>query len=207
MEIPETVQDGLVACEYCDLLQRIVTLPPGGKARCSRCGGVFYRNLPHALEHSLAFTLAGLFLYIVANVFPFLRVSLEGQVQTNTIAAGVVDLWNTGFPALACLILLTTIVAPLLQLLGMLYVLLPVWLGRLVPGIGRAARFQDGIAPWAMLDVYMLALLVTLVKLGQMAQVNLLVGAFAFGAFFLILVLATASYDKHAIWQRLESLQ
>ncbi len=207
METGESVPDGLVSCEYCDLLQRVVTLPPGGKARCSRCGGVFYQNLPNALEHALAFTLAGLFLYVVANVFPFLRVSLEGQVQTNTIAAGVVDLWNAGFPALAGLILLTSIVAPLLQLLGMLYVLLPLWLGRLLPGIGRAARFQESIGPWAMLDVYMLALLVTLVKLAQMAQVDLLAGAWAFGAFFLLLVLATASYDEHAIWRRLESLQ
>ena len=92
VETGNRFQDGLVACEYCDLLHRVVTLPPGGKARCSRCGGVFYRNLPNALEHSLAFTLAGLFLYFVANVFPFLRVSLEGQLQTNTIGTGVASI-------------------------------------------------------------------------------------------------------------------
>jgi uncharacterized paraquat-inducible protein A len=121
VETSEDVPIGLVACEYCDLLHRERALRPNEKARCSRCGGLLYRDPPNAIEHALALTVAALALWVVANVFPFLRVSLEGQVQTNTIAAGVVDLWSGDARLLAGLILLTTIVAPLLQLLGMLY--------------------------------------------------------------------------------------
>jgi len=198
---------GLVACEYCDLLHHERPLRPNEKARCLRCGGLLYRNQPNAIEHALALTVAALALWVVANVFPFLRVSLEGQVQTSTIAAGVVDLWSGGAGLLAGLILLTSIVAPLLQLLGMLYVLLPLRLGWRPPGVAAAARFGESMGPWAMLDVYMLALMVTLVKLGQMAQVHLLVGAWAFGAFFLVLIAAGAAYDVRAVWSRVEALE
>jgi paraquat-inducible protein A len=207
MESSESVPVGLVACEYCDLLHRERPLRPNETARCLRCGGFLYRDHPQAIEHALSLAIAALALWVIANAFPFLRVSLEGQVQTNTIAAGVVDLWSGGARLLAGLILLTTIVAPLLQLLGMLYVLLPLRLGWRPPGVAAAARFQESMGPWAMLDVYMLALLVTLVKLAQMARVDLLVGAWAFGAFFLVLIAAGAAYDGRAVWSRVEALE
>ena len=83
------------------------------------------------VEGTLALALAALVLLVVANVFPFLRIGLEGQVRENTIATGVVGLWNGGATLLAVLILFTTILAPALRILGLLYVLLPLSLRRM----------------------------------------------------------------------------
>ena len=59
---------------------------------------------------------------------------------------------------------------------------------------------------WAMLDVYMLALIVALVKLSQMASVTLEGGAYCFVALFLALTLIGVSYDREALWDRIEEL-
>ena len=195
------------ACEFCDLLHRPPEFRPGEKAYCSRCSGLLAKASRSPIEGTLALALTAAILLVLANVFPFLRMSLEGQVRENTIATGVFGLWAGGQAALAVLILFTTILAPALRTLGLLYVLLPLSLGRVPPGVAGALRFQEALVSWAMLDVYMLALLVVLVKLAQMGHIQLELGAFSFVALFLVLTLMSAAYDREALWDRVELLR
>lgn len=182
-------------------------LAPGGKAYCARCSGLLSKASRNPVDGVLALSLSALMLLVLANVFPFLHFALEGQTQENRIVTGVFGLWNAGQGGLAALILFTTVLAPALRTLGLLYVLLPLALGRVPPGVARALRFQEGLVSWAMLDVYMLALLVALVKLAQMAEVELELGAFCFVALFVMLTLMGAAYDRGALWDRVEELQ
>jgi paraquat-inducible protein A len=197
----------MIACEFCDLLHRPRQLRRGEKAKCSRCGGVLARSSRNPIEGTLALAISALVLLVLANVFPFLELNLEGQVSENTIATGVVGLWAGGAQALAVLILFTTILAPALRIVGLLYVVLPLSLGRVPPRVAGAVRFQEGLVSWAMLDVYMLALLVTLVKLAQMAGLKLEMGAWCFVALFIMLTLVSAFYDREALWERVEALR
>jgi paraquat-inducible protein A len=197
----------MIACEFCDLVHEDPALGPGEKAYCSRCRSVLAKTSRSPVEGTLALALTAAVLLVLANVFPFLRISLEGQVQENTIASGVLGLWVGGQPALAVLILFTTILAPALRILGLLYVLLPVSMGREPPGVSRALRFQEALVSWAMLDVYMLALLVTLVKLAQMGTLQFEMGAFCFVALFAALTLLAVFYDRVALWERVEELR
>jgi paraquat-inducible protein A len=168
---------------------------------------VLARESRNPIQGTLALTFAALVLLVLANVFPFLEINLEGQVRENTIATGVVGLWNGGARALATLILFTTILAPLLRILGLLYVLFPLSLGRVPPGVASTLRFQGSLVTWAMLDVYMLALLVMLVKMAGMATIQLETGAWCFGALFIVLTLVSAFYDREALWDRVEALR
>ena len=196
-----------IACEFCDLLHRAPAIPPGGKAHCSRCRGLLAKSPRSPIEGTLALAVTAAVLLVLANVFPFLRMSLEGQASENTIASGVVGLWNGGQPVLAVLILFTTILAPAMRLVGVLYVLVPLWAGRVPPGVAGALRFQEGLASWVMLDVYMLALLVTLVKLSQMGSLRFEMGAYCFVALFIVLAMLGAAYDRAALWERVEELR
>ena len=197
----------MLACEFCDLTHVHPVLGPGEKALCSRCGGVLAKSSRSPIEGTLALTLTAAILLVLANVFPFLKLGLEGQVQESTIASGVFGLWEGGQGALAVLILFTTILAPALRTLGLLYVLLPLSLGRVPPGVAGALRFQEGLVSWAMLDVYMLALLVTLVKLAQMGTLSFEMGAYCFIALFVVLTLVSASYNREALWDTIEELR
>ena len=196
----------MIACEFCDLRHSPPRLEAGQRASCARCGGPLAKASRSPIEGTLALALAAALLLVLSNVFPFLRFSLEGQAQENRIVTGVLALWAAGQGGLALLILFTTVLAPALRVLGLLYVLVPVSLGRVPPAVAAALRFQERLVSWAMLDVYMLALLVALVKLAQMADVQLELGAVCFVALFGILTLVGATYDRAALWDRVEEL-
>src|SRR5262245_15086772 len=119
-----------VACLDCDLLCHLPALPEGASASCSRCGGVLRRRRRNSIERTLAFALAASVLYVVANSFPFLDFDMKGRVTETTLVTGVVDLWKQGVPEIATLVGFTAVGAPLVQLTLLLYVLLPVYLGR-----------------------------------------------------------------------------
>jgi paraquat-inducible protein A len=196
-----------IACEFCDLLHPAPALSPGAKACCSRCRGVIATASRSPIDGTLALALTSAMLLVLANVFPFLKISLEGQVAENTIASGVVGLWDGGQPLLALLILFTTILAPALRVATLLYVVVPLWARRVPPGVAGALRFQESLVSWAMLDVYMLALLVTLVKLSQLGRLQFEMGAYCFVALFIGLTMLGVFYDREALWKRVEELE
>ena len=165
------------------------------------------RESRNPIQSTLALAFAALILLVLANIFPFLEISLEGQVSESTIATGVIGLWNGGSQALAILIFFTTILAPALRILGLLYVVFPLSFGRVPPGVAGAVRFQESLVSWAMLDVYMLALLVILIKMAGFARIQFEMGAWCFVALFIVLTLVSAFYDREALWDRVEALR
>jgi len=202
-----TNRASLVACESCDLLHEEQPLEARQDALCERCGGLLYRGRPHTLEHTLALSIAALALLIVANVYPFLTFTLEGQTQENRIISGVILLWKVGYQPIALLILWASVLAPLAKILAMLYVTAPLLAGYAPPGIAWLTRLQASLAPWAMFDVYMVAVLVTLAKLAALATITPGPGAWAFAALMLITAGANAAFDDRTVWQRLDAEQ
>jgi paraquat-inducible protein A len=150
-------------------------------------------------------TLAALALLIVANVYPFLTFTLEGQTQANRIISGVIRLWEAHYEPLALLILWASVLAPLGKILATLYVTAPLLAGFAPPGVAWLTRLQKSLAPWTMLDVYMLAVLATLAKLASMATITPGPGAWAFVALMLVSAGASAAFDDRVVWQRLDA--
>jgi paraquat-inducible protein A len=196
---------GLIACEYCDLLHEEQPLGFQGKALCTRCGGILYREEPHSLERVLALNLGALVLLILANGMPFMTFSLEGQAQENRVISGVILIWQGGSHALAALICFTSIAAPLIKIGTSLYLTLPMVLGRMPPRAAAVTRFDAWLGPWAMLEVYMLAVIASVVKLAQMASISLDVGAYAFVAVIVVSTMANVALDPREIWKRIEA--
>jgi paraquat-inducible protein A len=105
------------------------------------------------------------------------------------------------------LIFFTTILAPALRIVSLLYVLVPLRAGSVPPGVGGALRFQEGLVSWAMLDVYMLGLLVTLVKLSQLGSLQFETGSYCFIALFVVLTMLAVAYERESLWERVEELR
>ena len=199
--------DALIACHECDLVHRVKPLPPKGIASCTRCGSVLYRHKPNSLERTLALSLAGLVLFVLANAYPFLALKMESQTLQTNLITGIKQLYTQDMQGLAVVVLLTTILAPLAQLLGMLYLLLPLRHHRVPPQFAPVFRFVRSLQPWSMMEVFMLGILVSVVKLAKMAQIVPGIAIFSFFALILVLAAATASLDPHEIWRRWETLR
>ena len=102
--------DTFIACHDCDLIHRIKPLPAKGAANCIRCGAVLYKHKPNSLERTLAFAVAGLTLFILANSFPFLGLKIGTQVRETTLITGIHELYVQGMRTISILVLITTVV-------------------------------------------------------------------------------------------------
>jgi len=195
----------VIACRECDLLQCEVMLPPGGSARCRRCGALLYRSVPHSLDRTVAFLLAAAVLYIVANVNPIVGLEAQGVSNTTTLVGAVRALLNQDLPAVALLVFVTAVLAPAVEVAVMLYLLLPLRFGRVPAGFAAILPLAQEVKRWNMVEVFMLGLLVSLVKLSGFASVVPDLALWSFGGLTLLMTAVAASFDPHEIWTRAEN--
>jgi len=154
----------LVACHDCDLLHRKHLLREGERATCSRCGAVLYQKKPDSLERTLILTLTNLILFVLANVFPFMSFQLQGQEQVTLLISGGMELFHQGFWQLALLVIAVGVLFPLLKILGTLYVLIPMKFHRKIWKAQEVFRLVEALTPWAMMEVFMLGVIVAYVN-------------------------------------------
>jgi len=195
-------RDALTQCHECGLLQRNPPLPIGGAARCVRCGYTLHKNQPDSLDRTLALTLAGIVLFVVANSFPFLSFQMQGQTTETTLFTGVKDLYQQGMWGLSAVVFFTSILAPGIQLVLLMTVLIPLKLNRLPRGFPTLFRYVETLAPWGMMDVFMLGILVSVVKLADMATIIPGTSLFAFVVLIFVLAAAQAALDPDIVWSR-----
>jgi paraquat-inducible protein A len=70
--------------------------------------------------------------------------------------------------------------------------------------VAAAMRAAEILSTWSMLEVYLLAALVAIVKLSMMATVDLRVGSYAFFVLILVSTAANSALEPEAVWSRLE---
>ena len=201
--IPGYASDGLIACHACDGAHRIVPVPVGGKALCGRCGALLYRNLPRSLDHSAALYLAALVLFLIANSFPFVALKYGDRVEQSLLVSGAFALQKAGMAEIGLLVLLTSVVFPFLTICGMLYLLLAMRFGVRPRWMTQVWRFVRAITPWSLIGVFMLGLLVSVVKLQDLATIIPGIAFYAFIGLLVISAAAAASFDPGALWPRL----
>jgi len=194
----------IVTCKYCGATQSLEELKPGMAAECFRCGSAISKKTPNSLARTAAFSLAALILYGPANIYPILRMESYGVYSENTVWDGCSRLFEDGQWFVAVIVFSASILVPLMKLLGLFFLvsttnIRSAWLQRERTSIANAIEV---IGPWAMLDVYLLAVLVALVKLKQIATVLPGPGLFAFAAVVLLTILASSSFDPKLIWER-----
>lgn len=198
------VRPDVLCCPTCGLTLQVDAPPRGERAECPRCASTVARGPHGSLQLTAALAVAALILYVPANVYPILRMHFYGAYTESTVWDGVVSLAQTGQYFVALIVLLASIVIPVFKLIALLYLVVSVrfGLGRRLRGRTRIYRLVDVVGPWAMLDVFLLAVLVALVKLGQIATILPGPGLIAFTAVVVLTMLASASFDPRLIWEK-----
>jgi paraquat-inducible protein A len=192
-----------IACHECDLIHDIPSMPSCASAVCVRCGCVLFRAKTDSIDRTLSWTFAGLVLYVVTVSFPFLAMK-NGPISNETgLLTGIELLYRQGIIPLAALVLLTCILVPLLQMLGLLYIFIPLKLNLRVKYAIPVFRLFRHIKPWSMMEIYMLGILVSIVKLGKMATIIPGLAVIAFGLLIFVLNFALSAVDEHMVWERL----
>lgn len=198
---------GMVACRYCDLLQREVDLPRRCDAHCVRCQGVLYRGGRIQLDTLIALASAGALLFLVSNMFPIAALGAQGIYRATTLIGTSLALYEQGRWLVAAVVLITTVLIPGLQLSVLLYALVPLRLGQVPKGIALAYRILVGLNPWSMMEVFLLGALVTLIKLADIAVVQPGVALWTFGGLIVLQSLVSCFFSARDFWGWVDAVQ
>jgi paraquat-inducible protein A len=190
---------GLTSCHTCGLLSRL----PGHEAsHCPRCLARLHGRKPNSLSRTWALVVLAYVLYIPANLLPILESRALLTAESNTIMSGILLFWEGGSWMIAALVFIASIVVPLTKLFALTWLLVSVQMKSRARPYQRTQlyRMVEFIGRWSMLDIYVVALTVTLVQVGSLASIEVGPGALAFGAVVVITMIAARSFDPRLIW-------
>ncbi|MGF6127755.1 paraquat-inducible protein A [Pseudomonas frederiksbergensis] len=191
--------DQLIICEHCDCVYQKVMLVKHQKTLCTRCGGVLQRYNGLTLEQRLALTLTALMLWIFANFYPVMSISLKGLKNSATLWDSVLALSLGPITFIAMVAAISMIIAPIFQLLLLVWVLSFALKGRRSPGFRFCMRWLETLRPWSMLEVCLLGAMVAVIKLAGLLDVLPGIGLFALAVLSLMMI-RIAGRDIRDLW-------
>lgn len=198
---PNTMTEPLsrLICEHCDTLYQAVPLQRGEATTCRRCGAVLERARRLSVQQHFALALTAAILFVFANAFPVMGISLEGLNNAATLYQSVQALNQGRISPLAAVTALTIILAPLMQVTLLCWVLGFACRGKAAPGFRLCMRTLEHLRPWSMLEVCLLGILVAIIKLGGMLNVHPGVGLWAL-AMLTVLLIALGGRGVRHLW-------
>ena len=198
------LDDTVVACLDCDLLQRIPEVPVGASVRCPRCDKELWRHKPDSLNRTFALTLGALALYIIANAVPMLGLHAVGREAFTTVIGGAEQLWRDGDQLVAVLVLFAAVLAPALQIAFLLLIVIGCRRERPPFWVGIFLRHLHLTRTWSMIEVMLLGVLVSLTKIAEYATIIMGEAFFALFALVVLLAAIQTCFDPREVWQRIE---
>jgi paraquat-inducible protein A len=193
----------LIACHECDLLMHHPHVGEEQKASCPRCGYELVVHRAQMQRRALALVLTALLLFIPANFLPIMSLNLLGQNAVDTVWSGVVGLYHSNMEIVAVVVFLCSMLIPLVKLLCQLLVLLSLPFPRWRPLGTQLYRAYHHLREWGMLEVYLFGILVSIVKLIDLADLHLGVGMACFIALMLAQVWLEVTMSPHQVWDAL----
>ncbi len=191
---------GLVGCTVCGRVHPMAT------AICSRCGATLVSRDPTSLQRVWAWLIAGMVVYIPANIYPMLRTTSLGRSTENTIVGGVLELIDLGSYGVALIVFVASVVIPIGKFVAIAYLAVSVRSRWVVHGHSRQRLYEvvEFIGRWSMIDVFVVAILAALVQLDFVASVNPGIAAVSFALSVAFTMLSAQSFDPRLIWDASE---
>lgn len=191
-----------IICEHCDSLYDAVPLKKGESAYCIRCRAILDRGPRMSIEQLLALSIAAGIMFIFANVFPVISISMQGLHNEVTLWGSVQALAQGRITLIALVAGLAIIFAPALQIMLLFWVLVHAQRGEIAPGFKSCMRALEHLRPWSMLEVCLLGILVAIIKLAGMLDVHPGAGLWAM-AMLMVLIVLIAGKDIRRLWDDL----
>jgi len=198
---------GIVACHECALSVNISQLGERQKALCPRCGLVLSAKHHNALDRILAYSFSAVFFLLLSLPFEFLAFQSNGIERKIDILTSLTVLTENNYQVLAVLEILTIFVIPALVLLSLIYLLISLRSGIYPRGGHYLLALTYKLIPWSMVEIFVVGVLVSLIKIISLADISLGPSFFAYILFSLTMTAALLHMDKHQLQRLLTSTQ
>ncbi len=197
--LPRAAALGLLVCRVCG---QVASRTHPGQPRCGRCGCIVTARMPRSIERTWAWLIAGIILYLPANILPVMHTSSVRGEEDSTILGGIVEFWRSGSWDIATLIFIASVAVPVTKFMSLGLLLWTVrrhsaWAQR---ERTKLYRFVEFIGYWSMLDVVVVAITCTLLRFNALATAEPRLGILFFCCVVVATMIAAMSFDPRLIW-------
>ena len=190
------------ACDY-TFLKEDQKYDHRHRAICPRCASLIEIPESVKLQRVWATLVAGIIMLFPANLLPISGVYLTGNLSQDTLMSGVMSFISMGSYFVAFVVFFASIFVPVSKILIMLYLLASVhfkW-RHSIKWQMRLLHIVHFVGRWSMLDLFVLALMMSLVTRGQIINFTVGPAAFYFGAAVFLTMISTSQFDSRLIWK------
>ncbi|MGU3413813.1 membrane integrity-associated transporter subunit PqiA [Enterobacteriaceae bacterium C34A] len=192
------IRQGLRSCPCC------TAILPADQPVCPRCETKGFVRRKHSLQWTLALLMTSIILYLPANIMPIMITDLLGEKLPSTIIAGVVLLWSEGSYPVAMVIFIASIMVPTLKMIAI------GWLCWNANGNGSRDNERmhllyevvEFVGRWSMIDVFVIAVLSALVRMGGLMNIYPAMGAVMFALVVVMTMFSAMTFDPRLLWDR-----
>ncbi|TMP63394.1 paraquat-inducible protein [Pseudoalteromonas sp. S1610] len=192
--IERAIDDNIKACHVCHQLSI--------ESTCPRCHSKTYLRNPYSVQKAAAWLVTSLICYIPANLLPIMYTISLGDETPATLISGVITLWNSGSYPIALIIFFASVVVPLAKalILSFLCIMVTKPANLYTKGYTKVYQLTEFIGKWSMIDVFVVAILVALVQLGNLMSVIPGLGIVFFTVMVLCQMMAAHAFDPRLLW-------
>jgi paraquat-inducible protein A len=192
------LRQGLRSCHCC------MAILPVDQSECGRCKSKGHARRKNSLQWTMALLVTSILLYLPANLLPIMITQVLGTPMPSTIMAGVVLLWSDGSYPVAMVIFIASIMVPTLKMIAIAWLC---WDANSNKEIDRERlhviyELVEFVGRWSMIDVFVIAVLSALVRMGQLMSIYPDIGALLFAGVVILTMFAAMTFDPRLIWDR-----
>lgn len=194
-----SLQNGMASCHTCLKVSEV------SLHVCDRCGSALHSRKEKSIERTMAYGIAGILAFIPANLLPIMVVTQLGVDENSTIIGGVATFWQMHAYPVAVIIFIASVIIPGLKFVA-IGILTAAATGFLKMDGKRANQIYwltELVGRWSMVDVFVVAILVGLIQMGNLMTIRPGGAAVAFGLMVVLTMLSAHSFDPRLIWDRL----
>lgn len=187
---------GMIGCRVCGRAS------PKDRPHCPRCGAHLHSRAPRSLQRVWALLVVGLICYVPANLLPMLITNTVGTSYASSIVGGAVELAQHGDIPVGLIILLASVAIPISKFIAIAFLALTIQRGGRVSATARVHLYEyvEFIGRWSMIDVFVVAILTALVRMGFLASIHPGPAAIFFALSVIFTMLSAQAMDPRLIW-------
>jgi paraquat-inducible protein A len=192
------------ACPDCDLLLHKAAAPAGYSVVCPRCGKTLSRSSAASISKVLALSIAGLLLYLPAMFLPLMTFKSFGFSGSANILESILNFYRNEYYFVSLMVLLSAVVFPLILLTTIFYITCQLQRKKYPSSLKPLFRLHLHLEEWAMIEVYLLGILVTIIKMSGTSNIDYHSGILCFSCLVLITLAISTIVDRDLFWQTIE---
>ena len=198
MSYKTDISEGKSLCHLCEHLGDV------SEHECKRCGADLHQRHENSLALTWGYVIAATLFLIPANLLPMMVVTALGTQEGSTIMEGVIYFFSHGDYGLGAVIFIASVAVPVFKLVVVYFLLLIVHFKQHDKSQLGTKLFHiiHLIGKWSMLDIFVVALMVSMVQFGGLASIETGAAAIAFCGAVIFTIIATEKFDPRLMWDK-----